>query len=189
MRRNELARVGLNRTRHQGLKIPAANQVIALHDFRARIVQRLVDIALHAIQLATQVIHARQVVFAAVQVFQNQMGCRQGQLGLVDPALDIVAIVIGLTPAFGNLIASGFAHPAQNLVLELALGIGWALHHLLHPRGALQLLGRTLQLVQKAATARIFDHDTQYAKDKGHANRHDHDGCGGAGHRQHKAAQ
>ena len=66
MRCNEFARVGLNRTRHQGLEIPAANQVIALHDFRARIVQCLVDIALNASQLATQVIHTRQVVFAAV---------------------------------------------------------------------------------------------------------------------------
>ena len=81
MRRDKLARVGFNRARHQGLKIPTANQVVALHDFRARIVQRLVDIALHASQLATQVIHTRQVVFAAVQVFQNQVGRRQGQLG------------------------------------------------------------------------------------------------------------
>ena len=137
MRRDELARIGFNRARHQGLEAPTTNQVVALHDFRTRIVERLVDIALHASQLATQVIHTRQIVFAAVQVFQNQMGCRQGQLGLVDPALDIVAIVIGLTPAFGNLVAGRFAHLAQNLVLELALGIGRALHHLLHPRGAL----------------------------------------------------
>ena len=189
MRRNELARVGFNRTRHQGLEIPAANQVVALHDFRARIVQRLVDIALHASQLAAQIIHTRQVVFAAVQVFKNQMGCRQRQFCLVDPALDIVAIVIGLAPAFGNFVASGFAHPAQDLVLELALGIGRALHHLLHPRGALQLLGRALQLMQKTTTARILDHDAQDAKDKGHADRHDHDGNGSTGDRQHKAAQ
>ena len=112
VRRDELTRVGFYRTRHQGLEIPAANQVVALHDFRARVVQRLVDIALHASQLTAQVIHARQVVFAAVQVFQNQVSRRQGQLGLVDPALDIVAIVIGLTPAFGSLVAGSFAHPS-----------------------------------------------------------------------------
>ena len=189
MRRDELTRIGLNRARHQGLEIPAANQVVALHDFRARVVQRLIDIALHASQLATQVIHARQVVFAAVQVFQNQMGRRQGQLGLVDPALDIVAVVIGLTPAFGNLVAGGFAHPAQDLVLELALGIGRALHHLLHPCGTLELLCRALQLTQKTATASVLDHDAEHTKDKGHANRHDHDRNGCAGDRQHKAAQ
>ena len=108
------SRACFNRARHQGFEIPAANQVVALHDFRARVVQRLVDIALHASKFACQVVHARQVVFAAVQVFQNQVSRRQGQLGLVDPALDIVAIVIGLTPAFGNLVAGGFAHPAQD---------------------------------------------------------------------------
>lgn len=189
MRRDELTRVGLNRARHQGLEIPTANQVVALHDFRARVVQRLVDIALHASQLTAQVIHARQVVFAAIQVFQNQVSRRQGQLGLVDPALDIVTIVIGLTPAFGNLVASGFAHPAQDLVLELALGIGRALHHLLHPCGTLELLCRTLQLAQKTAAARILDHDAQHAKDKGHTNRHDHNRCRSTGDRQHKAAQ
>ena len=117
------------------------------------------------------------------------MSRRQGQLGLVDPALDIVTIVIGLTPAFGNLVASGFAHPAQDLVLELALGIGRALHHLLHPCGTLELLCRTLQLAQKTTTARVFDHDAEHAKDKGHADRHDHDRDGCTGDRQHKAAQ
>ena len=189
MRRDELAGVGFNRTRHQGLKVPATNQVIALHNLRARIVERLVDIALHAGKLATEVIYARQIIFAAVQVFQNQMGCRQGQLGLVDPALDIVAIVFGLTPALGNLVAGGFAHPAQDLVLELALGIGWALHHLLHPCGTLELLCRALQLTQKTATASVLDHDAEHTEDKGHADRHDHDRNGCAGDRQHKAAQ
>ena len=183
------SRVGLNRTRHQGLKVPAANQVVALHDFRARVVQRLVDIAFHASQLATQVIDTCWVICAAVEVFQNQVSRRQGQLGLVDPALDIVAIVFGLTPALGNLVAGGFAHPAQDLVLELALGIGWALHHLLHPCGTLELLCRTLQLAQKTAATRILDHDAQHAKDKGHTDRHDHDRCRSAGDRQHKAAQ
>ena len=95
------------------------------------------------------------------------MGRRQGQLGLMDPALDIVTIVIGLTPAFGNLVAGSFAHPAQDLVLELALGIGRALHHLLHPCGTLELLCRTLQLAQKTTTARVLDHDAEHTKDKG----------------------
>ena len=189
MRRDELARIGLDCARHQSLEVPTSNQIIALHNLRARIVERLVDIALHAGKLATEVIYARQIIFAAVQVFQNQMGCRQGQLGLVDPALDIVAIVIGLAPAFGNLVTSGFAHPAQDLVLELALGMGRTLHHLLHPCGTLELLCRTLQLAQKTTTARVLDHDAQHAKDKGHADRHDHDGNGCAGDRQHKAAQ
>ena len=71
VRRNELARVSFNRTRHQGLEVPTSNQVIALHNLRARIVERLVDIALHAGKLATEVIYARQVVCAAIQVFQN----------------------------------------------------------------------------------------------------------------------
>ena len=189
MRRDELARVGLNRARHQGLEAPAANQIVALHDFRARIVERLVDVALHAGQLATQVIHARQVVFAAVQVFQDQMGCRQGQLGLVDPALDIVTIVVGLAATFRYLIASRLTHAAQDLVLELALGISRALYHLLHPRGALQLLGRALQLAQKTTTARVLDHNAEYAKDKRHADRNDHDRDRRPGDRQHKAAQ
>ena len=189
MRRDELAGVGFDCARHQSLEVPTSNQVIALHDFRARIVERLVDIALHAGKFACQVIYARQVVFAAVQVFQNQMGCRQGQLGLVDPALDIVAVVIGLAPAFRHLIACRLAHPAQDLVLELALGIGRALHHLLHPCGTLELLGRTLQLAQKTTTARVLDHDAEHTKDKGHADRHDHDRNGCAGDRQHKAAQ
>ena len=99
------------------------------------------EITLHASQLATQVIHTRQVVFAAVQVFQNQVSRRQGKLGLVDPALDIVAIVVGLVSPFRYLIASRLAHAAQDFVFELALGIRRALHHLLHPCGALQLLG------------------------------------------------
>ena len=117
------------------------------------------------------------------------MGCRQGQLGLVDPAFDIVAIVVGLTSPFRYLIASRLAHAAQDFVLELALGIRRALHHLLHPRGALQLLGRPLQLMQEAAAARVLDHDAEHTKDKGHTDRHGHDGNGGAGDRQHKAAQ
>ena len=75
------------------------------------------------------------------------MSCRQGQLGLVDPALDIVAIVIGLAAAFGHLIASRLTHATQDLVLELALGIRRALHHLLHPCGAFQLIGGALQLM------------------------------------------
>ena len=57
VRRDEFARVGLDRTRHQGLETPTANQIVALHDFRARIVKRLVDVTLHAGQLAAQVIH------------------------------------------------------------------------------------------------------------------------------------
>ena len=107
----------------------------------------------------------------------------------MDPAFDIVAIVIGLTPAFGHLIACRLAHATQDLVFELALGIGRALHHLLHPCGALQFLGRALQLTQKTTTARILDHDAKHAKDKGHTNRHDHDRCRGPGDRQHKTAQ
>ena len=189
MCRDELTRVGLNGTRHQGLEAPTTNQVVALHDFRARIVQCLVDIALHAGKLACQVIHTRQIVFAAVQVFQDQMGRRQGQFGLVDPALDIVAVVIGLTAAFCHLVTGGLAHATQDLVLEFALGIRRALDHLLHPCGAFQLLGRAFQLTQKTTTARVLDHDAEHAKDKGHADRHDHDGNGSTGDRQHKAAQ
>ena len=183
MRRDKLARVGLDRARHQGFKAPTADEIVALHNLRARVVERLIDVALHAGQFAAKIIHARQVICAAIQVFKNEVGCRQGQLGLVDPALNIIAIVLGLASAFRDLIAGRLAHATQGLVLELALSVGGALYHLLHPGRAFELLGRAIELVQKAATARVLDHNAEHAKDKGHADRHDHDRDGRAGDR------
>ena len=188
MRRDQLARRLAQGRPHDVAQPVAANHVVALERLRPREEQRLLDVAANAMQLVAQGLEpdgvVRQGPRVCREVVQHQVGCRQRRLGLVDPRLNVLAILAHLPAVLGDLVVRRTGYLVQHVGREALLGQDGLLGHLRHQARVVRLARQVRQPRPPGAATGIRDEKRRHEGKRNHAAHQKRHVARGAGRQQ-----
>ena len=176
MRPHQHTRIGAHRIAHELLQAIGADQVVAVERLGPGEEQRLLDEALDAVELLAERLglleqHLARLVGgqALHEVLEHEVRGGQGRLCLVDPGLDVFAIILSLTAILRDVVVGGLRHGTQGLVGKPALRVVGLVHHLEDPQRMLEVVGAGGKIPIKRALATIVDGDREKSRSYDHA--------------------
>ena len=183
-RLDERACAGLHGLAHQVRQLAATQEVVLGHRGAARVVEGVLHVRLHAGNLARE---GPSVLAAAVCQREVHRGKRG--LDLVDPKLDVAAIVLHLLLELGPSAARGLGHALQRIPGKLALGVIGLRQGVGGIEHVLLALGQPRKSPHERTLAQPLPHNAHQFK---HSNEKHHELSGArlhANHRQHDGEQ